>query len=187
MILAFSSSSPICSVALLDDDGRLLAEMSDEAQRNASACMIGLMDLLLSANGTELNSINGFVADVGPGSFTGTRVAVMMAKTLAYGLGVQVAGASSLELIGAPCAIANRKGEWFVLRDASAAPELVHELPAEIKGYGAGIEHAIYPRASSFATCWSKLTWVDPFEFLPQPLVAPSISTPKKPLMGSHG
>lgn len=187
MIVAFSSSSPICSVALFENDGQLVAEMSDEAQRNASACILGLMDLLLAANSTELNSITGFVADVGPGSFTGTRVAVMMVKTLAYGLGVKVAGASSLELIGAPCAIANRKGEWFFLRDGNAVPELVHELPAEINGYGAGIECETYPRASSFATCWNKLTWVDPFEFLPQPLVSPSISTPKKPLTGSHG
>lgn len=187
MIVAFSSSSPACSVALFDDSGRLLDGDQAEANQNASAKLLELLDALLKKRGAILNDATGFLADIGPGSFTGTRVAVMLAKVMAYGRAVPVAGGSSLDLIGGMCAIPNRKGEWFLRRGTGDPPELVTELPPDCRGYGAAFGEQTYPLASGFGAIWDRLSYTDAFTFVPDYLVAPSISTPKKQLKGVHG
>lgn len=187
MIVAFSSSSPVCSVALFDESGCLLDGDQADANQNASAKLLAMLDALLTKRGATLDYATGFLADIGPGSFTGTRVAVMLAKVMAYGRAVPVAGASSLDLIGGACAIPNRKGEWFFCRGSGDPPELVTELPPDCRGYGAAFGEQSYPLASGFDAIWDRLRWTDAFTFVPDYLVAPSISTPRKQLKGVHG
>jgi len=50
---------------------------------------------LLDKNGVQLDVVEGLVAFQGPGSFTGLRIGLTVANTLAYGLSVPIVGTTS--------------------------------------------------------------------------------------------
>ena len=63
--------------------------------------LIEIVDRLLRDAGTEIAAVGAFAVGVGPGSFTGTRIGVMTAKTLASVLQKPLFGVSSLEAMAA--------------------------------------------------------------------------------------
>ena len=182
MTIAFSSSSPIASVALFDEDESLICERSQESRQNASGALLALLDALLSESGRALGDAQLFAADLGPGSFTGVRVGVTVCKTMAYAAGVQVVGSDAFDLIdpGSPVAIPSRKGEHF-LRLPGSPPATTPDLPADAVGYGVAFESSQYPSAKGFALLLKTCEPHDPEGMVPLYIAEPSISTPKDP------
>lgn len=127
-----------------------------------------------------LEGVEGFIADTGPGSFTGVRVGVMMAKTWGVLRGVQVAGVPSYRLVSAQRAVVlpNKRGEWFSVLPGQQ-PLFVTEFPDGAVGYGPEVAEPTYPLAERCGEVWSELEWTDPMVLVPKYLVAPSISLPK--------
>lgn len=123
-ILALDLSSPSGSIALMED-GVIAGEYSSPAAVVHSTWLPGAVRDFLEPLGRSLNDIDIFATTVGPGSFTGTRVAISTVKGLAWGLGRRVYGASTLKAIahnvpvavgvnGAVCAVLDaRKGEVY--------------------------------------------------------------------------
>lgn len=176
------------SVALVDvgERPRVLAQRDQPVAKGAGeALLVGLQECLKEA-GATLTDATYFAADVGPGSFIGVRVAVTLAKTLAHSLGRLCLGSAAFDLMAPhkPVAIPNRKGEWFV-RVPGEAPvlwaEAVSPLPNDLVSYGRSGD-GVFPHAARFAAL--TLEPVAPELLLPQYLVPPSISTPKKPYRG---
>lgn len=182
MILAVSTSSPWTSVALLGPEGELLWAGAEHAPRSAGAASLGLVQRALAETGAALIDATLLAADLGPGSFTGVRVGVVLAKTLAWSLGVKCVGADSFDLVDpkAVVALPSKKGEFFI-RVPGAAPFRTTEAPSEAVGYGfAGVETP--PSAANFGPLLGNLRVVAPEELLPEYLIEASISQPKKPL-----
>ncbi|MDZ4662637.1 MAG: tRNA (adenosine(37)-N6)-threonylcarbamoyltransferase complex dimerization subunit type 1 TsaB [Pseudomonadota bacterium] len=101
-ILAIATTNATGSTAIFDDS-RLLGERnwSKNFQTNTSHSELfspALEDLLESTE-IPLSQINYIAVDVGPGSFTGIRVGVNAARSLAYSLGVSVIRVDSLTLL----------------------------------------------------------------------------------------
>ena len=148
--------------------------------RASGACLTGL-ERLMSEHAFTLEEADGFVADIGPGSFTGVRVGVTLAKVLAWSHSKQAAGLSSFDLIDSVNAVfvPSKKAEWFV-RIAGEEPFRT-ERPLELgtTGYGSGIVDPTYPSASGFASRLDALEWVSPEQLVPLYLIEPSISQPK--------
>jgi tRNA threonylcarbamoyl adenosine modification protein YeaZ len=182
LIAAFSSSSPIASVALLGEEGELIGSASETAPMAASGACLRLLDTLLREAGRELGEVSLFVADVGPGSFTGTRVGVVLAKTLALAQGTKTAGVSAFDLIGPDltAAVPSRKGEYF-LRIPGAAPIRLTEVPEDVVGYGSAFAEPRYPLAERVTALLAKLVPIEPEALVPEYLLEPSISQPKSP------
>lgn len=90
-VLAIDTSSKLGSVAV-QNGNRLLAEKSlDLGQQHAQSLVPGLRDLLTGC-GLSLRSVTLVAVSIGPGSFTGLRVGVTVAKLLAYANAVPVIG-----------------------------------------------------------------------------------------------
>lgn len=97
MILAIDTSSAI-AVAAVSADGRTLASRSEFAPRGHAELLAGLVrDALADAGGTVPS---GVVVGTGPAPFTGLRVGLITARTLAHAWRVPVDGVCSLDGIG---------------------------------------------------------------------------------------
>lgn len=135
-----------------------------------------------------LDAFELFAADIGPGSFTGVRVGVMLAKSFAWTQGKPVAGADAFDLISPDRAVVlpSKKGEYFV-RLPGEAPYRDAEAPADAVGYGPDREPNTPPHAAGFALLVDRLERVDPLTFAPAYLIEPSISIPKKAYRVAEG
>ncbi len=92
-VLGVEASAGLGSVALLKD-GSLVEERVLAGQRASG--LVPAAEVLLSGAGIRPAGLALVAVDVGPGSFTGTRVAVAFAKALGYASGCPLAGVSSL-------------------------------------------------------------------------------------------
>lgn len=184
MIVAVSTSCRIASVALLDMDRLVLWSGSQEAPQAASGACLALLREGLDSVGRALKTAELFAADLGPGSFTGVRVGVTLAKTLAYLQGAQCYGATAFDLIdpSATVVLPSKRGEWFV-RIPNQEPVRTQEgVDPAVAGYGPGVSTPRYPLAAGFAKL--PIHRIDPEQLVPAYLIPPSISTPKKPYGG---
>lgn len=137
MILAFDTSSAACTAALFDGDA-CIARRDELIGRGHSERLVPMIADLLGGRKAE-----HILVGVGPGSFTGIRVAIAAAHGLAIGWGAELAGISSLALLAAgaaaegevAAAVVGGHGELFVQQFDAATLEATSEIrnlvPAE--------------------------------------------------------
>jgi len=117
VILAFDTSTPACTVAVFAADGHLFASRDEVIGRGHAERLVPLIAEMLGGH-----MPSQLLVGVGPGSFTGLRIAIAAAHGLGIGWDVPVHGMSSLALLaaGAPddgpvaAALAGGHGELFV-------------------------------------------------------------------------
>lgn len=78
-------------------DGKLIADIKEDFGKDLSSCALQKISELLQNNELVPNDIDKIMVVNGPGSFTGIRVGVTIAKTYAYSLNKKVITISSLE------------------------------------------------------------------------------------------
>jgi len=106
MLLAFDTSSAACTAALFDGSGACLGQADELLGRGHSERLVPMLSKLLDGR-----SATQILVGVGPGSFTGIRVAIAAAQGLAIGWDAALWGMSSLALLAAG---ANAGGEVAV-------------------------------------------------------------------------
>lgn len=99
-VLAFDTSSKALSVAILDGKN-LLADVTVNIKKNHSITLMPAIDFLMASVDLQPSDLDRIVVAQGPGSYTGLRVAVATAKTLAYTLNIELVGVSSLYALAA--------------------------------------------------------------------------------------
>jgi tRNA threonylcarbamoyladenosine biosynthesis protein TsaB len=97
-LLAIETTTFTGSVAAFDA-GRLLADQRLDPQKRSAQSLAPAIHDLLTKVGWKPGDVELIAVAVGPGSFTGLRVGVTTAKTLAYTTGAQVLGVNTLEAI----------------------------------------------------------------------------------------
>ncbi len=95
-ILAFDTSTKFLSVALLEDE-RKVSEFHEEAGIRHSEILITTIKNMLEGSGWEAKDIDLVCVGIGPGSFTGLRIAVATAKGLAAVLRNKVSGIPTMD------------------------------------------------------------------------------------------
>src|SRR5512136_182544 len=103
VILAINTSTPQFSLALVDENGALLAEWTLSPRTKDFRHFMTALDHLLQVSGVALEEIRGLAVAKGPGSFTGLRVGISAAKGFCEGLGVPIVALSSLEVLANQC------------------------------------------------------------------------------------
>ena len=138
MLLAFDTSSSACTAALFDGSGECVARKDELIGRGHSERLVPMLHELLQGRRAE-----SILVGVGPGSFTGIRVAIAAAHGLAIGWNTELSGMSSLALLAASAvadgeigvSIIGGHGELFVQQfDATTAEptsELCNLIPAK--------------------------------------------------------
>ncbi|MCW5937951.1 MAG: tRNA (adenosine(37)-N6)-threonylcarbamoyltransferase complex dimerization subunit type 1 TsaB [Fimbriimonadaceae bacterium] len=182
MKLVCSTSSPWVSAALFSAEGVLLGSAGDEGFGRASGTLARLVGEVLRSAGVELSQVEVFVADTGPGSFTGVRVGVTMAKAWAFALQRPSAGLTAFDLVACDrdVFVPSRKGEFFLRRAASGEVERVPAPPICAVGYGLPHRQGVVPDAANAGPLLARLATMDPAALVPTYLAEPSISTPKR-------
>lgn len=97
-LLAFDTSTPTARIAVLDGGGAVLAHAEATADRH-SAHVLKLCDEVLRAAGIAATELSGVACGAGPGSFTGLRVGLAVAKGLSLATGAPLLLVSSLEAL----------------------------------------------------------------------------------------
>jgi len=96
LTLGLDCSGDHLALAIVDADGRVLASTADDVGRAHAALIVTASASLLEAAGVDPRDVALIGVGVGPGSYTGSRVAVATARGLGRAWGVPVAGVSSL-------------------------------------------------------------------------------------------
>ena len=93
-LIALDTSTNHCSVAFINESG--VRACHRDIPRAHNQHVLQMIDEVV--DGIPLTELTGIVCGIGPGSFTGLRVAVSVAQGMAWGLDIQVAGLCSLKL-----------------------------------------------------------------------------------------
>ncbi len=99
LTLALDTANDRIAVAL-EGEGKAAA-CSEAISRGHAERLFPLVDELLTSAGTDIDRVTRIAVNVGPGSFTGIRIAVAAARGLGLALGVPVVGIDALRLIAA--------------------------------------------------------------------------------------
>lgn len=97
-VLAIETATELAGVALADGSG-VLASVTVGRGRRHGESIAPAVEFVCARAGVELGDLDALAVDVGPGLFTGLRVGVATAKALAFGVGLPVVTATSLELL----------------------------------------------------------------------------------------
>jgi tRNA threonylcarbamoyladenosine biosynthesis protein TsaB len=114
IVLAVESATQAAGVALADDDGVLATVTTSRGRRHAES-IAPAIEFVRDRTGVPLSALGAIAVDVGPGLFTGLRVGISTAKALAFGLGVPVVTATSLEVLAHAVAASNFDGRRTVV------------------------------------------------------------------------
>ena len=91
MIICLETATNLCSVALCDSAGVISLRESNESKSHASLLTV-FIEEILKENGIRARDLEAVAVSKGPGSYTGLRIGVSVAKGIAY--------AASIPLIG---------------------------------------------------------------------------------------
>ncbi|MCP3935252.1 MAG: tRNA (adenosine(37)-N6)-threonylcarbamoyltransferase complex dimerization subunit type 1 TsaB [Actinomycetia bacterium] len=122
LILAIETATPQVGVALASFDGAVASFHASRDRRHAES-LVPAIDFVCRQAGVVPADLGAVAVDVGPGLFTGLRVGLSTAKTMAHALRIPMVGISSLDLLAFSARLTERhivagvdarRGEIFV-------------------------------------------------------------------------
>lgn len=99
-VLSIDTSNYALGVALLDGD-QVIGEYITNIKKNHSVRVMPAIEALMNDCDVKPHDLSKIVVAKGPGSYTGVRIGVTIAKTLAWTLNIPLVGVSSLEVLAA--------------------------------------------------------------------------------------
>jgi tRNA threonylcarbamoyladenosine biosynthesis protein TsaB len=97
-ILAIDTSTLVLAVSVCTED-KVLGEFTTNLKKNHSIGLMPMVSRLLEEVEVDPSELSAVAVARGPGSYTGVRIGVATAKSLAWSLGIPLVGISSLEVL----------------------------------------------------------------------------------------
>ena len=91
MILCLETATNLCSVALCDNERLVSLRESHDTKSHASLITV-FIDEILKEQGLKVSNLKAIAVSRGPGSYTGLRIGVSVAKGIAYALSIPLIG-----------------------------------------------------------------------------------------------
>lgn len=107
-ILCIETATTICSVAIFAD-ARLLGYQEYRIEKSHSSLLPGIIDSTLSASGITRSDLRAVAVSAGPGSYTGLRIGVSIAKGICFSLALPLISINTLHLMAAGVNRFNKK------------------------------------------------------------------------------
>jgi tRNA threonylcarbamoyladenosine biosynthesis protein TsaB len=169
ILLALESATSVCSVAVCDDAGRVLAHRRSGPAAAQADHLVELIDAALRGAGLDYDAVDVIAVNHGPGSFTGVRAGVAAARGLALAAARPLIAVNTLEVLAAAlgpqpagtivATLDARRGQVYVQTfdhrlDALGAPQAVAPenlvltaaaQPLHLVGNGAALARAVLP------------------------------------------
>lgn len=198
MLLALETSDRLCAACLLDSaTGAVVASKTLDLGRGHAEKMIDVIAEVLAQASKNYISLTRIAVCVGPGSFTGIRVALATATGLSIALGIPVTGVTALQALalqalpdtdGKPILslIDAHRGDVFVQAFAPGAlpTDIARQIPIEEAGALASAGNYLLagsgaPLVAGHNAAGDLLLNVD---FVALAALNPAMSVPAKPL-----
>ncbi|WP_122072522.1 tRNA (adenosine(37)-N6)-threonylcarbamoyltransferase complex dimerization subunit type 1 TsaB [Pseudophaeobacter sp. EL27] len=147
LVLGFDTSAPHCTAALLLGD-RVLAQRFEEGSRGQAERLMPMLEEILTEAGKTWAELTAIGVGIGPGNFTGIRIAVSAARGLALGLKIPAVGINGFEARekqGVVAAVPAPRAQVYACLNGEA-PRLMPEAEASDAARSAGLVFA--PEAS---------------------------------------
>jgi tRNA threonylcarbamoyladenosine biosynthesis protein TsaB len=101
-LLALDTAMAACSAAVIDTTGnRLLAASWRAMERGHAEALAPMVEQVMRDSGSVFSELDRIAVTTGPGTFTGVRIGLAMARGLGLALGIPVAGIGTLAAIAA--------------------------------------------------------------------------------------
>jgi len=151
--LAIETSGRAGSLAIVEADQVLAEETFPHGLKHAAE-MLPRLDALLRARGWTPRQIEEIYVSIGPGSFTGLRIGITLAKTLALAVGARVIAVPSSRVLAenAPAEARHllivldaRRGSVFTARYEKIADAWVEREPAHLDQLAEALSRAPRP------------------------------------------
>jgi tRNA threonylcarbamoyladenosine biosynthesis protein TsaB len=107
VILGIDNSLDFLNIAVSEGDS-LIEERNIRNKRAPSEIIADEVLHILSSNGYLIDDVGTILVTLGPGSFTGIRVALSFCKGLSSGRGIPLVGVPTLDVLAAPFAFMER-------------------------------------------------------------------------------
>ncbi len=120
LILAFDSSTGVVTTAVArsgEGEREVLAEISIPS-RGASETLLPAVHAAFGLAGTDLSEVERILVGVGPGTFTGIRIALAAARALSLATGAALSRNSTLAALAAPALLGSAEPEVLAVLDA---------------------------------------------------------------------
>ena len=101
LILGIDTSTKICTCSIFDSENGIIAETSLSVKKNHSNIVMPIIDNLFKISDLTINDIDKIAVAIGPGSFTGVRIALGIAKGLAMALNKSLIAVNELDILEA--------------------------------------------------------------------------------------
>ncbi|MBX2964495.1 MAG: tRNA (adenosine(37)-N6)-threonylcarbamoyltransferase complex dimerization subunit type 1 TsaB [Cyclobacteriaceae bacterium] len=97
-ILCLETSAKVCSVAL-HANGRLITSAEAHVEQSHATRLAPLIDDIVKLSKTDFTQVQAVAVSAGPGSYTGLRIGVSLAKGLCFALKIPLIAINTLELL----------------------------------------------------------------------------------------
>lgn len=101
LVLGIDTSTKVGSVALFDEKKGLLAELIINVKTNHSDTIMNAIDYIMNMANVKVEEIDRIAVTLGPGSFTGIRIGIAIAKAMVFGKNTDIVAINTLDLLAA--------------------------------------------------------------------------------------
>ena len=101
LLLGIDTSTKICTCSIYDSEAGVIAETSLSVKKNHSNIVMPIVDNLFKISDLNIKDIDKIAVAIGPGSFTGVRIALGIAKGLAMALNKGLVAVNELDILEA--------------------------------------------------------------------------------------
>lgn len=135
IVLGIETSTAVCSAALFDELTGRYAETSISEKNLHAEKLVSIIDHLVQDSDRTRDAIGGIAVSIGPGSFTGLRIGLSVAKGLAFALDVPLTAVSTLYALAYKAFAMSGENDLLVVSALDARRD---EVYADIFVFGNG-------------------------------------------------